>query len=50
MRQLQIKYWSWEDNISLSDKSAPCDDTKEEFEYIMANEIRGIEELTEDEI
>ena len=50
MRQLRIKYWSWEDNISLSDKSAPCDDTKEEFEYIMANEIRGIEELTEDEI
>lgn len=50
MRRLRIKYWSWEDNISLSDKSAPCDDTKEEFEYIMANEIRGIEELTEDEI
>ena len=49
MRQLQIKYWSWEDNISLSDKSAPCDDTKEEFEYIMANEILSIEELTEDE-
>jgi DNA primase len=50
MRQLEIRYWSWEDNITLDEKSAPCDDTKEEFEYIMANEIRNIEELAEDEI
>ena len=50
MRQLDIRYWSWIDNITLSDKSAPCDDTKEEFEYIIANEIKNIEELTEDEI
>jgi DNA primase len=50
MRQLKIQYWSWEDNITLDEKSAPCDDTKEEFEYIMANEIRNIEELAEDEI
>ena len=50
MRQIQIRYWSWIDNIMLSDKSAPCDDTKEEFEYIVTNEIRPIEELTEDEI
>ena len=49
MRQLKIKYWSWEDNISLSDKSAPCDDTKEEFQYILNNEIEPIENLTEEE-
>lgn len=49
MRQLQIKYWSWEDNISLSDKSAPCDDTKEEFEYILREEVVDIEELINDE-
>ena len=49
MRQLNIKYWNWEDNISLSDKSAPCDNTKEEFEYIIRNEIANIETLTEEE-
>ena len=49
MRQLQIRYWKWEDNISLSDKSAPCDDTKEEFEWILANEIEPIENLITEE-
>lgn len=46
MRQIQIRYWSWIDNISLSDKSAPCDDTKDELEYILTNEIEPIENLT----
>ena len=52
MRQLKIQYWSWEDNITLDDKSAPCDDTKEEFEYILSSEIRSINEIknNEDEI
>jgi DNA primase len=51
MRQLEIKYWNWEDNITLEDKSAPCDDTKTEFEYILKNEIQPIENLEcEDEI
>ena len=50
MRQLEIRYWNWEDNITLDEKSAPCDDTKEEFEYIMKNEIEPIENLEEDEI
>lgn len=49
MRQLEIRYWNWEDNITLSDKSAPCDDTKAEFEYILNNEIESIENLTEEE-
>lgn len=47
MRQLKIRYWSWEDNLTLAEKSAPCDDSKEEFEYILANEIKDIEELIE---
>lgn len=52
MRQLKIRYWNWEDNITLDEKSAPCDDTKEEFEYILQNEVVDIEELTteDDEI
>jgi DNA primase len=49
MRQLQIRYWNWEDNLTLDEKSAPCDDTKDEFEYILQHEVVDIEELTEDE-
>lgn len=49
MRQLEIKYWDWTDNITLDEKSAPCDDTKEEFEYILQNEVVDIEELTEED-
>lgn len=49
MRQLKIKYWNWLDNITLDEKAAPCDDTKEEFEYILQNEVVDIEELTEEE-
>lgn len=45
MRQIAIKYWSWPDNITLDEKSAPCDDTKAEFEYIIANEIKDISEI-----
>lgn len=50
MRQLDIRYWNWDNNITLEDKSAPCDDTKAEFEYILKNEIEPIENLEEDEI
>ena len=49
MRQLEIRYWNWEDNLTLDDKAAPCDDTKEEFEYILHHEVVDIEELTEEE-
>lgn len=49
MRQICIKYWNWENNISLANKSAPCDDTKAEFEYILREEIEPIENLTEGE-
>ena len=50
MRQLEIRYWNWEDNITLDDKAAPCDDTKEELEYILMHEIEPIENLEEDGI
>lgn len=49
MRQLQIRYWNWEDNITLDEKAAPCDDTKEEFEYILREEVVDIEELINDD-
>lgn len=49
MRELKIHYWNWENNISLDDKSAPCDDSKEKFEHILQNEVVDIEKLTEEE-
>jgi DNA primase len=49
MRQLKIKYWNWEDNLTLDDKSAPCDSDKEEFEYILKEEIEPIENLDEED-
>ena len=50
MRQLDVRYWHWQHNITLEDKAAPCDDTKEELEYILENEIEPIENLEDDEI
>jgi DNA primase len=51
MRSCEILFWNWENNITLDEKSAPCDDTKEEFEYILKEEIEPIENLEgEDEI
>ena len=49
MRQLKMRYWNWEDNLTLDDKSAPCDDTKEEFDYILQEEVVDIKKLTEEE-
>lgn len=51
MRQLKIRYWDWTENITLDDKSAPCDDTRDEFEYIYENEVKDEKELviTEEE-
>ena len=49
MKQVEIRYWDWTNNITLDEKSAPCDDTKSEFEYILKEEIEPIENLTEEE-
>ena len=49
MKQVEIKYWNWEDNLTLDEKSAPCDDTKEEYEYILRHEVVDIKELIEEE-
>lgn len=49
MKQVNIRYWNWMNNITLDEKSAPCDNTKAEFEYIINNEIEPIENLIEEE-
>lgn len=49
MKQIKIKFWDWTDNITLDDKSAPCDDTRDEFEYILNEEIKDEKELITEE-
>ena len=49
MRQIKIRYWDWTDNITLDDKSAPCDDTRDEFEYILNEEIKDEKDLITEE-
>lgn len=49
MKQLDIKFWDWTENITLDDKSAPCDDTRDEFEYILNEEIKDEKELQTEE-
>lgn len=49
MRQIEMKFWDWTDNITLDDKSAPCDDTRDEFEYILNEEIKDEKELITEE-
>ena len=45
MRTLDIKFWNWEYNFDLDEKAAPCDGSKEEFIYILENEIENANEL-----
>ena len=49
MRQIEIRYWDWTENITLDDKSAPCDDTRDEFEYILNEEVKDEKELITEE-
>ena len=45
MRTLYINFWNWTYNLDLEDKAAPCDGSKEEFLYILENEIEEANEL-----
>lgn len=49
MKHTEIKFWDWTENITLNDKSAPCDDTRDEFEYILKEEIKDIKDLQAEE-
>lgn len=49
MRQIKIRYWDWTNNITLSPKSAPCDEGLAEFKDIMKTEIESIEKLEEED-
>lgn len=50
MRTVDIKFWNWTYNLDLDEKAAPCDSSKEEFIYILENEIEYASNLTNDKI
>lgn len=45
MKTLDIRFWNWTYNLDLDEKAAPCDCSKEEFIYILENEIEDAGEL-----
>ena len=45
MRSVDIKFWDWRDNLGLGPKSSPVDADKDEWNYIIRNEIRDINEI-----
>ena len=45
MKELDVRYWNWTENITLPSKSAPCDSTIDEWHSILASEIEDIEEI-----
>ena len=54
MRECKITYFDWRDSLCVGEKESPTDNGKENFYYILENEIKDIEELekefTDDEI
>lgn len=50
MRTLDIKFWNWAYNLDIGEKCAPVDGTKEEFMYILENEIENINKLYDNNI
>lgn len=47
MKSVEIKYWNWTYNLDLDEKAASCDGSKEEFIYILENEIEDVSKLNE---
>lgn len=45
MRSVDIKFWDWRDNLGLGPKSSPVDSDINEWNYILQNEIRNINEI-----
>ena len=54
MRECKITFFDWRDSLSVGDKESPTDGGKENFYYILNNEIKDISKLEaefiEDEI
>ena len=48
MRSVSIKFWDWRDSLAVGSKSSPMDGTTENWNYILANEMKDITELDEE--
>ena len=44
-RDIKISYWNWTYNLDLGEKCSPVDGNREQFEYILKEEIESIEKL-----
>ncbi len=49
MRECKITFFDWRDSLCVGDKESPTDSGKENFYYILENEIKDINEITCDE-
>lgn len=49
MRECKITFFDWRDSLSVGDKESPTDGGKDNFYYILQNEIRDINEITNDD-
>lgn len=48
MRNTTIKFWDWRDSLEVGEKSSPMDGTIDDWNYILANEMKDIKELDEE--
>ena len=48
MRNVTIKFWDWRDSLEVGEKSSPMDGTIKNWNYILTNEMKNIEELDEE--
>ena len=49
MRECKITFFDWRDSLSVGPKESPTDSGKENFYYILGNEIRDINEIENDD-
>lgn len=49
MRECKITFFNWQNSLSVSEKESPTDNGKDNFYYILENEIEPIENLEEED-
>lgn len=50
MREVKITYFDWRDSLSVGEKESPTDGGRDNFYYILENEIKELTEEKDDEI
>ena len=49
MRECKVTFFNWQNSLCVGEKESPTDGGRENFYYILNNEIESIENLTENE-